>query len=43
MEDHVVDVFYRCRHIVDLVQAGIDKRVFPEGSPGRDVEDDFLT
>ncbi|CAL5208186.1 unnamed protein product [Lathyrus oleraceus] len=35
--DHVEDVFPRCRRIVEIVQAGIDKGIFPDGYAMRQI------
>lgn len=33
--DHAHDVLPRCRRIVEIVQVGIDKNIFPNGSEVR--------
>lgn len=40
--DHVVDVLPICQRIMDLTQASIDREVFLEGSPRRDIVDVIL-
>lgn len=32
--DHAKDILPKCRHIVEIAQAGIDKGIFPDGPDG---------
>lgn len=41
-EDHVVDVFPRCRPIMEIVHTSIDIRLFPDGPDVRDVLDALI-
>lgn len=42
MTDYVVDVLPRCRRIIDFARAGINKKVFLNGTLGRNIVDDIL-